>query len=894
MAAPMTAIQKRELLKQKQKQKVKVSAQTETLRYALRFAPDDLEVATSEIEKELEEFMSGIPKRKGSISETRSIYSLDKRNALLRNSLKRSSLGSDALASQGTAPNQGDTAPQGTISASELYLSKTVSADLYGNPATPRRFAGGSNRTSARISNLIDLSITKAKTAIPVHGSGITSATLIDYAFLVGPAVADLDFSVQLEASTELHNLVHPQMLYFERSLMNADLDIDILPYFCFPSGIDLVGQRDPAGDDVDGSVSSNAQVRYLRCEDPDAASLHSKKRSQVFTYTLQNHTSNHYGICMVVPRTFRDTRLGLLITTNYCICLVTEYPYVSFLCHILQKFDACGGFELDSAIEEQADGLLVRPDLKVFSQLISRLKKQTVPGMGQLIDFNVSVRDARLTFSMVRMYGGTGKGDRALEKDLEVCYHTMLWALPILLNCFPLDQILLAIGCALTEMRILVVSPYLQEVSACILALINLLRPLKWPGTVIVSCPEVYISDFVGSPVFFLLGAQRLPPNFEHTRGIVILDTQAKTVILHNDDVVTANTLTMPQSTKLSKALRPHHSLIKSSFAAAVPPSVAGWDEYDADSSMARYPELNMSSESGQSLRSAVGSFCSTINKHITTVINTSVAQDNEIKQNMNSKRKPRPQSSRLRVNSDASGHDLSPLDTNFPVTGTVFSAKDLGAHGIVFLKRFLDTQMYSVYCVNMFTHLAEAKASDSSNSPKALSMRSEKSEVGRPFEYADPAVVLEPKAQLYALLLSGTMPVSQTELESVRETYAAGYMPNHYALSSDRNAIPYDGTGYVCSGNCEGKANTPECTPLCVQLWTDKVSTLRHQVTSSLDYSAVDCRLTQMNIDVFEDDHLTALCSRDHSPRHRHAGWPRALCETSHESDQTHARDE
>lgn len=76
-------------------------------------------------------------------------------------------------------------------------------------------------------------------------------------------------------------------------------------------------------------------------------------------------------------------------------------------------------------------------------------------------------------------------------ERDKETCFHTLMWALPALLRHLPLDQIVLALGCALTEMRIVVVGSDLSVVSSCVLALVNLLRPLKWAGPVIVTLPS-------------------------------------------------------------------------------------------------------------------------------------------------------------------------------------------------------------------------------------------------------------------------------------------------------------------------------------------------------------------------------------------------------------------
>lgn len=76
-------------------------------------------------------------------------------------------------------------------------------------------------------------------------------------------------------------------------------------------------------------------------------------------------------------------------------------------------------------------------------------------------------------------------------EKEKEESYMVMLWALPVLLKHLPLDQVVLALGCAITEMRIIVKHPDLHVVSCVIMALIQLLRPLKWCMPVVMILPD-------------------------------------------------------------------------------------------------------------------------------------------------------------------------------------------------------------------------------------------------------------------------------------------------------------------------------------------------------------------------------------------------------------------
>ena len=69
-----------------------------------------------------------------------------------------------------------------------------------------------------------------------------------------------------------------------------------------------------------------------------------------------------------------------------------------------------------------------------------------------------------------------------------------------------------------------MVVGEDLGVVSGCVLALMNLLRPLKWAGPVIVTLPA-YLHAYLESPVPLILGMQSLPDGFKLGPGIIMID---------------------------------------------------------------------------------------------------------------------------------------------------------------------------------------------------------------------------------------------------------------------------------------------------------------------------------------------------------------------------------
>lgn len=315
------------------------------------------------------------------------------------------------------------------------------------------------------------------------------------------------------------------------------------------------------------------------------------------FILLLGDHTYQQYGVCIQLPVTFH-TDQGITIQTSYVLCLMTKLPLFSYLCHILDQYDAFfDGFKFKAPLPTQDLNFPFIAELKPLSDLAAKLKRLLVPKYPYIISnalstaptstrkratTALSAADAAnlsnalpVTASVVTTGGGVSGGGlldqgefpslendsdtKALlpdvefgyggininkklhatfkrsvyqsyfstaglkydshnkvlsdaiarydkmaadflpnathksEKDKEESYLVMLWALPVLLKYLPLDQIVLALGCAVTEMRIIVQHPDFHVISAIILAFMQLLRPLRWCSPVIVILPDQY-----------------------------------------------------------------------------------------------------------------------------------------------------------------------------------------------------------------------------------------------------------------------------------------------------------------------------------------------------------------------------------------------------------------
>lgn len=113
------------------------------------------------------------------------------------------------------------------------------------------------------------------------------------------------------------------------------------------------------------------------------------------------------------------------------------------------------------------------------------------------------AIKDLMTNYYSRRPNGLFPDAIQKFEREREDSFMILMWALPTLLKYLPLDQIVLAIGCALSEMKcILVKHKDFQVISSAVFALVHLLRPLHWCGNVVVILPDSLL-DLIGEILF-------------------------------------------------------------------------------------------------------------------------------------------------------------------------------------------------------------------------------------------------------------------------------------------------------------------------------------------------------------------------------------------------------
>lgn len=359
---------------------------------------------------------------------------------------------------------------------------------------------------------------------VPENHTHVSESKLIDSLFLVGPsnsAVKDMinaaaeeydrsavsssgsgsgGPSAVLGIAPTLKNTSNlaPNLLYI--SSLDSQVETDAFPLFCFPSGIETAlamtivtfsSSHLPDGHTSLMSRRSIPRASAIKIGDlmqtTSNPSLSSSSGAALrYVYLLSNHTFTQYVVNFCIPKTifYSTVDRSFAIKTWYCISLVTRYPFFAFFFHLLGEFVAMGGFAVDSlgeVIGAQVQGDPIQNELRALEALAMKLLRQAVPSPGGRLELSLAVKYLRKEMSMTRLV--------IENRTDENCIGTLLWALPTLLKYVPLDQLILCLGCTLTEMKVVVRSKNLEVLRIILLFIYHKIvcrfcRPACLPST--------------------------------------------------------------------------------------------------------------------------------------------------------------------------------------------------------------------------------------------------------------------------------------------------------------------------------------------------------------------------------------------------------------------------
>ncbi len=728
---------------------------------------------------------------------------------------------------------------------------------------------------------------------------------LVESLFLVGPSKEDIIKNLKNNSKNMLDNeyssYLEPKMIYNVGT--DPDIESEALPWFCFPMGVKFILSKSPLPEDK-------------------------KNASKTFVFLLSGHTSSQFSISLTVNRSFAIEFQGInyYVTTEYCISAVTHLPFLSYISYILQQCNFMGWIlsNLSQPLDENfsvktSHDILAIEAIQIIDDLATRLRRlyvyypcedsDSVLNVFTPIDMKLVLRNSannatskgifvslrRDIQQLYYRYPNSTPGTLCVDRDREVTYNVLLWALPILLRHLPLSEIALVVGCALSEMRIVVHSPDLSAISGVLLTIVYLLRPFKWAGPIIVTLPHT-LHTFLESPVPLILGMQSLPVGFTTEAGVVVVDAQERVVNLHPTDTVVSHTLILPKvSALITELMSPAENILK-----LTRKNDKDFNDYQGNNILPLPIDLNSDSTKGKSLLESVMQFIHIFETHIQTIINTAVIHSWEERRQLRQQLKPKIVSSKSGSMKRFGSSNKSPEKSNnsspekISITksekyksgfftnsddGNISDTDDMSidlphvtedapkllvqrGKNDHFISRIRTTQMYSNYC-RMASQLLNSDNinNDDNNNDDDDNSSSNPSNGQNKFMSPNDiktqeivAAVVATNRKSFSIQQDGDKGSPYTGIMRKRSSSTAArlndisnkeYILNPQTTEHDpltllfhiiiNGSIPrskdiiIQSQGEInintiwCNGRCDGKANTPLCTKICLRQWEE-----------------------------------------------------------------------
>lgn len=135
-----------------------------------------------------------------------------------------------------------------------------------------------------------------------------------------------------------------------------------------------------------------------------------------------------------------------------------------------------------------------------LLEPIVEKYQKVTLPDAGQAVTFQLLKEWPDFKFSRPK-----GTAD-SMFSDLILAYRG--WEL---FQVFSVENILLTIGCILTEHKIIIINDNLYQLTNAVLQFVALLFPFKWTTNTIPILPsELFV--FLDSPVPYISGVTEFP----------------------------------------------------------------------------------------------------------------------------------------------------------------------------------------------------------------------------------------------------------------------------------------------------------------------------------------------------------------------------------------------
>jgi hypothetical protein len=376
------------------------------------------------------------------------------------------------------------------------------------------------------------------------------------------------------EPTVRLGQTYGPQIIY---AFPEGALCMEAVADFCLPQGV-TVTAIDPATGQPQARPPSPTSA-------PLPAGLCSRQRARLAAAALEeakevlfvlsgggaDGSETSYGMCLHVrrPYLFSDR---VAAKADLCYCLIAKHPFLPLHLGVLralvrmhllppedQQLPQSPRALSPTATASAAAAIAARPlqaELEREKKAVLRITRALhrfavlpVPTPGEEVSFNVFdgmphalalptfFRRPPPPTPVAAAWGEAVTLPNGAKEDDEATRLVREWAVPVLLSLLGLERVLLVLLSMLTEAQVVVVSPDPQVLSASVLALATLVRPLVWAGPLITTLPQKH-SDYLDSPVPLIAGVEALPRGFVAPKGMVLVYPERDAVAFHPSEV--------------------------------------------------------------------------------------------------------------------------------------------------------------------------------------------------------------------------------------------------------------------------------------------------------------------------------------------------------------------
>ncbi|KAG3248204.1 hypothetical protein PI124_g7117 [Phytophthora idaei] len=346
-----------------------------------------------------------------------------------------------------------------------------------------------------------------------------SSSALLDYLAVIGADMLDVKIR---NYWNQRENVYEPTVAFAHPP--DSQFNAESLEHFCFPAGIKTFNMTTASNEKRSESSGESANTQ----------------EGEFFVLMISGGgtqgQSVQYAMCMkgtISIRSSSDDEKKLLLPI--CYCVIAQIPFIPFFRALLQGFLDNLRNELESCADTSCTPL---------SNIVTdkRLQGVSLPEKGLSVSVDVFSPSPELILARPHK-----------ENDLDEKVALLLqWALPSLLSRLSIDRLLQILSLLLIETKVIVVSDEIPLLSSSTLGMASLLHPLVWAGPLISVLP-LSMHEYMEAPVPLICGVDKLPHDFECSKGSCILYLSENRVQLHADDERAFSSLQMPELENLS-----------------------------------------------------------------------------------------------------------------------------------------------------------------------------------------------------------------------------------------------------------------------------------------------------------------------------------------------------